>query len=217
MMPLDETVRLTGSTMQNLSLAAKALGSLVLLLMAGCQPSGTEIAAPAAVDIEKATAELLEQDMRFAEMAETQGVAEAYRRFMAEDAIQLPDGGLAIGGREAIYADMVSATQGAEFTLTWEPLEAQVAASGELGFTWGVYYFESLDELGAPFVAEGKYVYVWRNTNGRWELILDITNQTEPLYEEWSDEAGEESIEDLSPSELDAGQDLMLQQERETY
>ena len=32
-------------------------------------------------------------------------------------------------------------------------------------------------------MAEGKYVYLWRKNAGRWELILDISNQTEPVYE----------------------------------
>ena len=105
----------------------------------------------------------------------------------------------------------------ADFVLTWEPLEALVAASGELGVTWGIYYFNALDELGAPYVAEGKYVYVWRNNNGRWELILDITNQTEPLYEELTEFGEEDLPEDLSPSEIDASQDMLQQQDDSEY
>ena len=61
--------------------------------------------------------------------------------------------------------------------------EVEVAGSGEIGFTWGIYYLEAIDELGAPFVAEGKYVFLWRKNEDRWEVILDITNQTEPYYE----------------------------------
>jgi ketosteroid isomerase-like protein len=155
----------------------------VLLLLTACDGlSGSEPAAPV-IDLEQERENLLQQDLRFAEAAYTEGVAEAYRRFMAEDAIQLPDGGFAIGGRDEIYAELLAITDGVEFSLTWEPLEVEVAASGELGFTWGIYYYESLDELGAPFVAEGKYVYLWRKNAGRWELILDISNRTEPVYE----------------------------------
>lgn len=157
---------------------------MVLFFLIACDGVSDKSVSAPAINLEQERENLLQQDLRFAEVAYTEGVAEAYRRFMAEDAIQLPDGGLAIGGRDAIYDELSAITEGSDFSLTWEPLEVEVAVSGDLGFTWGIYYFESLDELGAPYVAEGKYVYLWRKNAGRWELILDITNQTEPDYEE---------------------------------
>ena len=165
-----------------------------LFLLTACDGL-PEVPSPApAIDLEQERENLLQQDLRFAEVAYTEGIAEAYRRFMAADAIQLPDGGLAIGGRDEIYAELSEITAGTDFSLTWEPLEVEVAASGDLGFTWGIYYFESLDELGAPYVAEGKYVYLWRKNAGRWELILDITNQTEPDYEEVVEDAADNPL-----------------------
>ena len=157
---------------------------LAAFMLSACSPGSDPAQEPAAVDLVAARESLLRQDLRFSEVASEAGIAEAYRRFMAEDAIQLPDGGLAIEGRDEIYKDLLALSAGIDFVISWEPIEVDVAASGELGYTWGIYYYEALDELGAPFIAEGKYVYLWRNNNGRWELILDITNQTEPAYEE---------------------------------
>ncbi len=169
-----------------------AVAALAILTACGGMPGG---APPVPViDLEQERESLLQQDLRFADVAYAEGVAEAYRRFMAEDAIQLPDGDLAIDGRDAIYANMLAITEGLEFSLTWEPIKAEVAASGDLGYTWGIYYYESLDEIGAPFVAEGKYVYLWRKNGGRWELILDITNKTEPDYEELAEVESFESM-----------------------
>jgi ketosteroid isomerase-like protein len=157
---------------------------LAAFLLGACSPGPDPVQESPAVDIVAAQESLLRQDLRFAEVAYEEGIAEAYRRFMAEDAVQLPDGGLAIAGRDVIYEELLALSEGVDFVISWEPVEVDVAASGELGYTWGIYYYEALDELGAPFIAEGKYVYLWRNNNGRWELILDITNQTEPAYEE---------------------------------
>lgn len=169
-----------------------AVAALAILTACDGLPGG---APPVPViDLEQERDSLLQQDLRFADVAYAEGVAEAYRRFMAEDAIQLPDGDLAIDGRDAIYANMLAITEGLEFSLTWEPIKAEVAASGDLGYTWGIYYYESLDEIGAPFVAEGKYVYLWRKNGGRWELILDITNKTEPDYEELAEVESFESM-----------------------
>lgn len=188
-------------------------GGLVLLwglVLGGCGQNSNDVAgaepqaARPVLTAEELRADLLAQDVRFSEVARTEGVAEAYRRFSATDALQLPDGGLAIRGRDNIYQELLGATEGMEFTLRWEPADARVAASGELGFTWGIYYFEAVDELGAPYIAEGKYVYVWERRDDRWEMILDITNQTEPdyaAYEEWLDEEYvDESLDELPPA-----------------
>lgn len=176
----------------NTGFSALAAAALALLTACDGMPGG---APPVPViDLELERESLLQQDLRFADVAYEEGVAEAYRRFMAEDAIQLPDGDLAIGGRDAIYANMLAITDGVEFSLTWEPIKAEVAASGDLGYTWGIYYYESLDEIGAPFVAEGKYVYLWRKNGGRWELILDITNKTEPYYDGLAEAESVDSI-----------------------
>jgi ketosteroid isomerase-like protein len=185
--------------------AWKWLITCIFFALTGCDQGAVDTLPVQVIDLEQERQNLLQQDQRFAEVAYTEGVAEAYRRFMAEDAIQLPDGGQAIGGRDAIYDDLLMQTEGAEFSLSWEPLEVEIAASGDLGYTWGIYYYEALDELGAPYVAEGKYVYLWRKNAGRWELILDITNQTEPVYEEFvGDELAEEefSTEELSEDEF---------------
>jgi ketosteroid isomerase-like protein len=176
-----------------------------LLFLTGCDGGlDSSLSAPA-IDLEQERENLRQQDLRFAEAAYKDGVAKAYRRFMAEDAIQLPDGGLAIGGRDEIYAELSAITADSDFSLTWEPLEVEVAASGELGFTWGIYYFESLDELGAPYVAEGKYVYLWRKNAGRWELILDITNQSPTEYEELVEGEAANAISETEAAEVQIG------------
>ena len=183
-------------------MSALAAG-FVALSLAGCEsPPPPE--PPPEPEITVGTLDdLVEQDLRFAAAVESVGVAEAYRQFMAEDAIQLPDGGLAIGGREAIYEELREVTAGLDFELTWEPVDAAVAESGDLGYTWGIYYYEAVDELGAPYVAEGKYVYLWRYNAGRWELILDITNQTEPDYEEYDESVeAEDEAEGISAEEI---------------
>ena len=190
-----------------------ALTLMSALILGACGQSGSDnsavVPAPGPeLTQEELRAELLTHDEKFAAVAESEGVAEAYRRFMAADALQLPDGGLAIRGRDNIYEELLALTEGMEFSLSWEPADARVAESGELGFTWGIYYFEAVDELGAPYIAEGKYVYVWERRNDRWELILDITNQTEPdyeAYEEWIDDEYEDEEYEEEP-----GQDIDL-------
>ena len=135
--------------------------------------------------------ELLERDAVFAAMALEQGVAVAYQEFLADDAVQLPDGGFPIAGREAIYENIVASIDDDQVNLTWEALDGAVSTSGDIGYTWGNYYFETMDEQSQVFGTEGKYVNIWRKSaGGVWKVVLDISNQNELLYIDTSDDYG---------------------------
>ena len=152
--------------------------ALLLALAGGCakQPA----AGPDAAALRES---LLEADRNFAATALTEGVVMAYEQFLAVDAAQLPDGGLPLVGKESIMANVLAAVADNEFSLSWEPVDAAVAASGDLGYTWGNYFLEGLDPDGETYVAEGKYANVWRySAAAGWQVILDISNQNEILF-----------------------------------
>jgi ketosteroid isomerase-like protein len=169
--------------------------ALALCLLAGCDgraPAGEALDATVA---EAARDSLIKADLAFAELALNEGLPQAYLRYLADDAVQLPDGDLPIAGKEAIYENIVAVAESAEFSLTWEPVAAEVSAAGDLGYTWGVYYFEALDENGEPLSYEGKYANVWRKApGGNWQILLDISNQNRVDY-----------VDDLSSGADDAG------------
>ncbi len=61
--------------------------------------------------------------------------------------------------------------------LSWEPKKAEVAKSGELGWTWGTFELHTKDAEGKPVVRYGKYVNIWRKQkDGAWKVILDMGN-----------------------------------------
>ena len=134
--------------------------------LCGCAPS---------VDVELEQRRLLETDQAFAEAAFTDGAPEAFRQYLAEDALELPDGDLPLAGRDEIYAAMLADP---ELDLTWKPAAAVVARSGELGYTWGTYWSSWADEEGNPVAAEGKYLNIWRKApDGRWQVVVDMSNE----------------------------------------
>jgi ketosteroid isomerase-like protein len=64
-----------------------------------------------------------------------------------------------------------------KFTMTWKPQMAQVAASGDMGWTWGLYTMAWIDENGEEKQGNGKYLNVWRMTvNGKWRVVADMGN-----------------------------------------
>jgi ketosteroid isomerase-like protein len=59
-------------------------------------------------------------------------------------------------------------------SVNFEPIFASVAASGDLGYTYGAYTTQPGDK-------KGYYAHFWkREKNGDWKLMIDVTNPEEP-------------------------------------
>jgi len=63
----------------------------------------------------------------------------------------------------------------------WEPLRVQVAESGEIGYTSGVYTLIFTSDDGVRVTDKGKYVEIWKKVNGKWKCSSDIYNSDTPV------------------------------------
>ena len=116
---------------------------------------------------------LLNADRALAAQSHSIGFVAAYSKAMAPDARKLDGGAPPAIGRDAIIALM--ARYPADLSLDWKPEEAVVAASGDLGFTWGHFTVTHRDSTGKLVTEHGKYLDVWRRqNNGSWRWIADI-------------------------------------------
>ena len=71
------------------------------------------------------------------------------------------------------YLKQFENTNPAGIEFSWEPLDGRIAASGELGFTYGIYTIKR-DSV----VQKGTYISVWKkDENGKWKYILDSGNE----------------------------------------
>ncbi len=128
------------------------------------------------VDVEAESEAILKTDRAFSARSGEVGVTQAFDEYLANDALMLPHGGSPVAGGEAIH-DLMSS--GPEFTMTWEPRAAEVALSGDLGWSWGEYTATSIAEDGSTNTSYGKYVSIWRKQDdGSWKAIVDIGNQS---------------------------------------
>ncbi|MGH7539727.1 MAG: DUF4440 domain-containing protein [Gemmatimonadota bacterium] len=60
------------------------------------------------------------------------------------------------------------------YRLDWEPARAELAASGELGYTIGSYQRTHVVE-GDTIIGTGTYLTVWRRQpDGAWRVELDL-------------------------------------------
>ncbi len=127
------------------------------------------------VDIEQEKADLLDTDRAFAAASIEKGAAEAFRMYLTEDALQLPQGGAPLMGRESIYQNMAKSTL--DYTLAWTPQQAEVARAGDMGWSWGLYKMNWVDKDGEPKESNGKYLNIWRKMDdGSWRVVVDMGN-----------------------------------------
>lgn len=144
-------------------------GVALIIIPAGCSPK---------VDVADEQKRLMDTDREFSNASVRTGAAEAFNQYLADDALQLPAGASPLRGRGAIRDRM---SEGPAFVLEWEPEEAVVSRSGDLGYTWGRYEIRFENPDGDRQTGYGKYLTVWRKgTDGSWKAIVDMGNANPP-------------------------------------
>ncbi len=68
-----------------------------------------------------------------------------------------------------------------DYRIWWHCKKAQVARSGELGYTSGVYRMSFRDGSGKSSRDRGKYLMIWKKQNdGCWKVLFDMSNSDLP-------------------------------------
>jgi ketosteroid isomerase-like protein len=68
-----------------------------------------------------------------------------------------------------------------DYRIWWRCNKAEVACSGELGYTSGVYRMSFRKGPGKVLRDRGKYLMVWRKQkDGSWKVLFDMSNSDLP-------------------------------------
>jgi len=116
--------------------------------------------------------QIRETEFAFAKLAKEKGLKTAFVAYAAEDAV-LKRGERLIEGKEAIEEYYANQTL-QNVRLKWKPEFIDVAASGDLGYTYGPFTFHAADSTGKEIQSEGIFHTVWkRQPNGEWRYVWD--------------------------------------------
>lgn len=130
-----------------------------------------------AQEIDPRKQELMNVDILFSKLSEARGVNEAFLTQLDDNGVLLRPNNYPITGK-AIIKERFFSRPDSGYTLTWKPLFADIAESGELGYTFGIYEFSALDPEGKPIIGNGTYVSIWKKDQyGNWKLVLDTGNE----------------------------------------
>jgi ketosteroid isomerase-like protein len=116
-------------------------------------------------------AALLQAERDLSELSATRDAAEAFCGHTTEDVRLYRTGIYPAVGKETLRR-MLSGIEG---RLSWEPIEAVISATADLGYTYGISRIEPEGEQGAA--AEFSYLRIWkRQPDGPWKVCLDLAN-----------------------------------------
>lgn len=115
--------------------------------------------------------EIINADRAFSDMSRQVGMKKAFLEYIDNEGILLRPNHLPVVGAEAI--DFLSLLNDTAYTLTWKPAKAEIAKSGELGFSYGIYELTTKDTT-----LKGTYITIWKKqSNGAWKFVLDSGNE----------------------------------------
>ena len=154
-------------------------------LLVACEPTAetrTEAAAETGAAEPAVDAAAIEQEIRDRVEAWERAAnesPEAFASFYAEDGVLMaPNAPPATG--PAQIAESMAPMFGAVENITFEPIQIDIAASGDLAVERGRYSLTGTMQDGSTFEDEGSYLVAWENRDGQWMVTNDIFNSDRP-------------------------------------
>ena len=137
----------------------------MVIVLAGCNSSDMEK--------EKWKTEILETEREFSELAQKEGIGNAFAKFAADEAVLMRNNNLVIG-KEGLLSYYSETMENTDAKLSWKPEFIDVSTSGDLGYTYGYYTFTVKDTLDNDIVTQGVFHTVWkRQDDGSWKFVWD--------------------------------------------
>ena len=130
-----------------------------------------------AADMDSRAQALVKLDDEWSKTAATKD-AHKVASYYAENALAYPPNDVLAGGRDAaekVWASYFAAAP--DFKISWKTTHAEMAKSGDLGYTAGTYEDSYTGADGKMVSEKGKYVCLWaKQKDGSWKAVHDIWN-----------------------------------------
>ena len=142
-----------------------ALAALCSCFLPGCRQNP---------DLLKATESIMSTDREYSAMSARTGMNSAFLAMFDSNGVILQKNHYPVEGIRNIRK-LLESDEDSSFILTWEPLKARVAISGEIGYTYGTYAI--MGKTSREKLSEGTYVTIWgRRGEEGWKALLDTGN-----------------------------------------
>ena len=149
----------------------------LIIILSSCQSEGIDQVAEAD--------KLMELSRAWAKAAKDRDT-EKVVTYWADDAVIMSPDEPSLKGKEAIRQMVDQSMQIPGFEVFWEPQEAHVSSSGDMGYVLIKNYFKvPVDTLGNMTTIYNKGVEIWKKDEaGAWKNVVDIYNG-DPTIKSW--------------------------------
>jgi ketosteroid isomerase-like protein len=128
------------------------------------------------MSVDEGRAALMDLENKFQREAQARGFLKAFLPYLTSESRLHRQQMLPLVGKDAIGAFMAKKTM----NVRWEPIRADIAQSGDLGYAYGSYELRD-NPSQAVAIEKGYYVRVWkREADGKWKMALDVTSPLPP-------------------------------------
>jgi len=115
--------------------------------------------------------ELIEADIAFSDYSAKNGYHKAFIEYADDSVVLLKPGRMPIIGKQSLI-EIYQERSDSGLILTWKPEKAILAASGDLGYTYGFWTFIAQNDT-----SRGSYLSIWKKqADGKWKYSLDTGN-----------------------------------------
>jgi len=129
-----------------------------------------------AAEMSQEAQELVKLDDDWSAAATNRDV-EKVASYYAKDTVVYPPNDVVAVGRDKAKEVWAGMLADPSLKISWKATAAEVAKSGEMGFTAGTYQLTLKDKDGKTISDTGKYLCVWRkNKQGKWLATHDMWN-----------------------------------------
>jgi len=132
-------------------------------------------------DVEAERAALRQADADWAKTVAEKN-AGAFTGYFTADGVVMPPNLPAVNGTDAIRTWVSTNMSLPGFAVTLEATSAEVAASGDIGYTLGNFTYQMSMPDGSQLTDRGKYATIWKKqADATWKVAVDIFNSEIPM------------------------------------
>jgi ketosteroid isomerase-like protein len=156
-------------------------------LLGGCGKSTqatADSATPAGAssgsfDKKAARAEILHADSAFIRGVEGKNV-DSLMPYYAADVVSMGEGGKAVKGTGDVRKSYTEMVKNPPSGISFESGGVNFSDDGTMAWDYGTYAQTATGTKGKPVKASGNFLNVWKKVGGRWLIVAEINNSSQP-------------------------------------
>ncbi len=139
-------------------------------------PAGTSTAT---FDRKAARREILRADSAFVR-AMTAKNLDSLMPYYDPDVVSMPEGTKPVKGMGGLRSSYAEALTTNPHDMTFESDGVNFSDDGTMAWDYGTYEMMANDSKGKPVKGTGSFLNVWKRVGGRWVIVAEISNSSQP-------------------------------------